>query len=60
MYCCENAEAKIEERIKLYEQCISTVLKEQFGDKMTEDELSYIELLIYHQYHLSLEHDVYV
>jgi hypothetical protein len=59
MYCCENAEAKIAERIKLYEQCISEVLKEQLRDRITEDELAYIELLIYHKYCMSLEHDIY-
>ena len=59
MYCCENAEAKIAERIKLYEQCIGEVLKEQLSDKMTADELNYIGLLIYHRYCMSLEHDVY-
>ena len=58
MYCCENAEAKVTERIKFYEQCISEVLKEQLGDKISEEELSYIELLIAHKYHCGLEYDV--
>lgn len=60
MYCCENVEVKITERIKHYEQCISEVLKEQLGDRIPEEELAYIELLIYHKYMMSFEYDVYV
>ena len=58
MYCCENAEAKVAERIKLYEKCMSEVLKEQLDDRITEEELSYIEILIYQRYHLNLEYDI--
>ncbi len=58
MYCCENAEAKVEARIKHYEQCISEVLKEQLGDRIPEEELAYIELLIAHKYTTGLEYDV--
>lgn len=58
MICCENAEAKVKERIRLYEQCISEVLKEQLGDRIPEEELAYIELLIYHKYMTGLEYDV--
>ena len=58
MYCCENAEAKAKERIKHYEQCISAVLKEQLGDRIPEEELAYIELLIYHKYMTGYGYDV--
>lgn len=58
MFCCENAEAKVAERIKHYEQCISEVLNEHLGDIISEEELAYIELLIAHKYITSLEHDV--
>lgn len=57
MFCCENAEAKIAERIKHYEQCIGEVLKEQLGDRIPEEELAYIELLIAHKYITGLEYD---
>lgn len=60
MHCCENVEEKVTERIKHYEQCISEVLKEQLGDRIPEEELTYIELLIYHKYMMGLEYDVYV
>jgi hypothetical protein len=59
MYCCENAQVKIKERIKLYEQCISETLKEQLSNRISEEELAYIELLIYHKYTTGLECDVY-
>lgn len=58
MFCCENAEAKVTARIKLYTQCIETVLKEQLGDRIPEEELAYIELLIAHKYMTGLEYDV--
>lgn len=59
MHCCENAESKARELIKLYEQCVGEVLREQLGDKITEDELSWIELFIYHRYCMSLECDAH-
>ena len=60
MYCCENAKAKVMERIKLYEQCISEILKEQLGNRIPEEELAYIELLIAHKYMTSLEYTMNV
>ena len=58
MFCCENAETKVAERITHYEQCISAVLKEQLGDRISEEELAYIELRIYQKYITGLEYDV--
>ena len=58
MFCCENAEVKVAARIKLYIQCVEAVLKERLGDRIPEEELAYIELLIAHKYMTGLEYDI--
>jgi hypothetical protein len=53
-YCREAAE-----KIELYRECTHDVLKERLGDRITNEELIYIEFAILQKYNISLERDVY-
>ena len=52
-YCKEAAE-----KIEIYRECTMQVLKDRLGDRITDEELIYIEFEILQKYNISLEKDV--
>jgi hypothetical protein len=53
-YCKESAE-----KIEIYRECTMQVLKDFLRDRITDEELVYIEFAILQKYNISLEKDVY-